>query len=295
VGSLTRAAVSFVLLLATWTTTGPAHAEGVVIASGRPGGYYHAIARGLRVVLRSEHGIATDVVPSSGSMENLATLDDPDSLVNVALAQADALQSYLVAHPDFADRYAQIADAGKECAFIVVPRKDRITRLDALAAEGRRTIAVGEAGSGAAVTWTNMTRMRPALAATRPVEQGVIEALLEMRGPRGAGQSAAAVMMVQRPMAVATPLEVVLQNKDDYALLPILPGDLGTSRHKDASGAYSFEKVVVGFGRESQAGIDTICTRGLVLASKSKLSTDELSAVRKAVETSRRYIMPDDR
>jgi len=278
---------------------------GIVIASGRRGGYYHAIARGLRIVLRSEHGIPTDVVTSNGSLENLAELHDPDSLVDLALAQADALQSYLAAHPDFADGYLQVSDAGKECAFIVARRGGGITGLDALAApagtgdgggtgQAPRTIAIGEAGSGASVTWANMTRLRPALGATRAVERGVIETLLEMRQPQ-AGETPVAAMMVQRPMAVATPLEIVLQNREDFALVPIRESDLRAAALEQEPPVYSFEKVVVGFGRDHQTGVDTLCTRALLLASKTKMSAKELELVGRALLESRRYIMPDAR
>lgn len=285
------------LLAAAVATAGSqtdADAGGIVIASGTRGGYYHAVARGLRAVLRSEYGIPTDVLTTGGSMENLAALADPDSLVGLALAQADALQSHLAAHPGFTDGYVQVADAGTECAFLVASARSGIRGLDDLAAAGQRQVAVGDPGSGAAVTWANMTRLRPALAATRAVEQGVIEALLEMRAPNP-GPGPVLAMMVQRPMAVATPLEIVLQNEADYVLVPIVQGDLG-SRHREAGpSGYAYERVVVGLGRKSQTSIDTLCTRALVLAARAKLSADRIDAIREAVRKTRRYIMPDGR
>lgn len=295
-----RLAVVALLLLPAGAAT--ADEGGVVIASGTKGGYYHAVARGLRVVLYSEHGIATDVLATDGSMENLAALDDADSLVNVALVQADALQSYLASHPDFASEYLQVSDAGKECAFIVTSTGSGIDSLAKLAGagaegegEGERSIAVGESGSGAAVTWANMTRLRGDLAGTKAVSQGVIESLLEMRTPRPGGTGPVAAMMVQRPMAVATPLEIVLQNKADYALVPIREGDLEMPGHESGAPVYTHETVVVGFGRDYQASVETICTRALVLAAKDKLSAEELDVVGKAVLTSRRYVMPGSR
>jgi TRAP-type uncharacterized transport system substrate-binding protein len=285
-------------VLAAAVATAAAEAEsdagGIVIASGTRGGYYHAVARGLRAVLRSEYGIPTDVLTTGGSMENLAALADPDGLVGLALAQADALQSYLAAHPDFAERYVQVADAGTECAFLVASAKSGIRGVDDLAAPGQRRVAVGEPGSGAAVTWANMTRLRPALAATRAVEQGVIEALLEMRAPNP-GPGPVLALMVQRPMAVATPLEIVLQNKADYVLVPIVPGDLAPRDRETGPSGYAYERVVVGLGRESQTSIDTLCTRALVLAARAKLSPERIDAIREAVRKSRRYIMPEGR
>ncbi len=271
-----------------------AHADGVVIASGTKGGYYHAVARGLRVVLYNEYGIPTDVVASSGSMSNLAELGDPDSLVNVALAQADALESHLAAHPDFAENYVQIGDAGKECAFIVVPRSSGIDSLEDLTARDGQTISIGDTGSGAAITWANMTRLQTRLAKVKAVDQGTIEALLAIQSGQAASGPTAA-MMVQRPMAVATPLEIVLQNGEDFALIPVVRADLPMSVRGTGSPVYTFEKTIIGFGRDKQVSVDTICTRALILAAKQKLSAAELDAIGKAVVTSRQFIMSGDR
>jgi TRAP-type uncharacterized transport system substrate-binding protein len=271
-----------------------AQADGIVIASGTKGGYYHAVARGLRVVLFNEYGIPTDVASSSGSMANLAELADPDSLVNVALAQADALQSHLAVHPEFAKEYVQVGDAGKECAFIVVGRNAGIDSLEALTSRDGRTISIGDSGSGAAITWANMSRLHARLAKVDVVEQGTIEALLAIQSGEAAHGPTAA-MMVQRPMAVATPLEIVLQNAKDFALVPIVRSDLPTSVRGTESLEYTFEKVIIGFGRDNQSSVDTICTRALILAAKKKLSADELEAVGKAVVTSRQFILSGER
>lgn len=272
---------------------GPANAEsesgGVVIASGTKGGYYHAFARSLRVVLFNEYGIPTDVRTSSGSMKNLALLDDPDSLVNVALAQADALESHLALHPGFADDYVQIGDAGKECAFIVAGRRSGIDGLAALAKATDPSIAIGEAGSGAAITWMNLARLQPELDAVKAVDQGTIEALLALQAGEAA-RGPTATMMVQRPMAVATPLEIVLRNADELALVPIEQSDLPSDVHGTDSPVYTFEKIVVGLGRNQQASVDTLCTRALVLAARKKLSASELEVIRKAVVKSRQYV-----
>ena len=53
------------------------------------------------------------------SRDNLARLQDPSSRVNVALAQADALKSYLKSEPDFADKFFVLGDVGIECVLLV--------------------------------------------------------------------------------------------------------------------------------------------------------------------------------
>ena len=65
--------------------------------------------------------------------------------------------------------------------------------------------------------------------------------------------------------------------------------------HDTEAQGYSFENVVVGFGRNYQASVETICTRALVLASRQKLSDEDLDVIGKAVLTSRRYVMPASR
>ena len=146
----------------TWAS-GP---ETIVIASGSRGGFYQAVGRALRVVLSHDDGLPTEVKSTAGSMANLEALNDPTSPVNVALTQADALQRFLAQHPEFKDRYTQLADVGKECAFLITRKEDNIRSLDALAQAGSgRAIALGEVGTGAAVTWSQMATLKPSLAA----------------------------------------------------------------------------------------------------------------------------------
>ena len=140
-----------------------------------------------------------------------------------------------------------------------------------------------------------MTALKPSLSTIRPESLGLIEALLAM-GPAAPVQDAPiAMMIVQRPMAVATPLEVVLRNTDDYSLVPIQKADLQGSGDPSGAPVYKYEKVVVGLARDHQTSVDTICTRGLVLASPQKLSPKNLKTVDEAVLTSLRYLMPASR
>ena len=285
-------------ILYTLSPTGPwaSDPETIVIASGSRGGFYQAVGRALRVVLAHDDGLPTEVKSTAGSMANLEALNDPESPVNVALTQADALQRFLAQHPEFKERYTQLADVGKECAFLITRKEDNIRSLDALAQAGSgRVIALGEVGSGAAVTWSQMTALKPSLSAIRPESLGLIEALLAM-GPDVPFQDAPiAMMIVQRPMAVATPLEVVLRNTNDYSLVPIMKADLQGAGDPSGAPDYNYEKVVVGLARDHQTSVDTICTRGLIIASPEKLSPKTIQVVDDAVLTSLRYLMPASR
>ena len=56
-------------------------------------------------------------------------LDDAKSPVNVGLTQADALKYYLKDHPEFASKFINLGEIGKECVFIVTG-KDSDLRSD---------------------------------------------------------------------------------------------------------------------------------------------------------------------
>ena len=158
-----------------------------------------------------------------------------------------------------------------------------------------KAIALGEAGTGAAVTWSQMTALKPSLSTIRPESLGLIEALLAM-GPAAPVQDAPiSMMIVQRPMAVATPLEVVLRNTNDYSLVPIVKADLQDAGDPSGAPDYNYEKVVVGLARDHQTSVDTICTRGLIVASPQKLSPKTIQVVDDAILTSFRYLMPASR
>ena len=70
-------------------------AENLVISSGSESGYYHSVARGLRAVLRSQYDTALEIGTSTGSLENLARLDDPASPAAIALTQAARARAFL--------------------------------------------------------------------------------------------------------------------------------------------------------------------------------------------------------
>ena len=87
-----------------------------------------------------------------------------------------------------------------------------------------------------------------------------------------------ALLLMQRPSAVSEPERFILDNPESYHVVPILESDVGNVELPDGSPVYTFEKVSVG-GRDRPESIEveTLCTRGLILASKSKLGRDARS------------------
>lgn len=270
---------------------GAVWAEGVVISSGKAGGYYDTVASRMRSVLNSQHGMFVDLLRSEGSIENLRRLDDMKSEVNLAFAQADALAHYTRDHPDFEKKYVVLAELGSECAFLIAPKKRGIKSASDLQAAGDRTVSVGDPMSGGAITYEHLSRLDPRFRMSPAENVGTIEALLDLKAKRPRLKVAAA-LVVQRPLAVSVPVEIVLENPSVYRFVPITESDLQIDAKAFERSGYSFEKITVGFGRDYRQSFETICTDGLILAAHDKLGEAMLTSVTKAFMDSRGYILP---
>ena len=254
----------------------------IVISTGKSGGGYNTIGERLKSVL-AEQDQAAQVLTSAGSIENLTRLDDPQSPVSVGLTQADALKYYLKDHPGFADQFINLGEIGKECVFIVTGKDSDIRSDSDLQEKSKnRLIAVQSPKSGVAVTWEYMTLLEPAFKNTAPAFVDGAEALLQIKSGGKASQIQAA-MVVQKPMAKSTEMQVVLDNPKDFRLVPVKDWDLN-DKLPDGSAVYTFENVTVA---EKKWGfdttVDTICTRGLMLASKAKLTADQRTRLSKVM------------
>jgi hypothetical protein len=252
----------------------PTRDDAVVISSGREGGSYFFIASRLKGVMLSQHRTVVEVLPSRGSLENLMRLDDPSSEVSLALTQADALAAYIGEKPEFSDRFIVLGDVGKECAILVTGGQSSFKSVLDLKSSKGTEISVDTAHSGASVSLLQMTRLEPGFSALTPVYVDVMQALLQIK-VASPHSKLRALLMVQRPNVASEPVRVVLDNPDSYRIVPILEADVGNLKLPDGSPVYTFEKVAVG-GRERPEAIEveTLCTRGLLLASTSKLGRD---------------------
>lgn len=273
---------SFVLA-AGLTVAGPTQAADppIVISTGKSGGGYNTIGERLKSVL-AEQDQPAQVLTSAGSIENLNRLDDPKNPVGVALAQADALKHYLKDHPAFADQFINLGEIGRECVFIITGKDSDIRDDGDLQQNKGRLIAVQSPNSGVAVTWEYMTMLEPAFKNTAPAFVDGAEALLQIKSG-GKTSKIQAAMVVQRPMAKSTEMQVVLDNPRDFRLVPVKDWDLN-DKLPDGSAVYTFENVTVA---EKKWGfdttVDTICTRGLMLANKTKLTADQRTRLSKVM------------
>lgn len=247
----------------------------IVISTGKEGGGYHGIGNRLKSVL-AEQGVAAEVLTSVGSVQNLNRLNDPESPVNVGLTQADALKHYLNDHPDFADQYLTLGEIGKECVFIISGKDSGIEDDDDLQKKGDQQISVQDPNSGVAVTWSYMTQLEPDFKNTTPAFVDTMEALLQIKAGSQNNKLKAA-MLVQKPEARSPAMQVVLENSEDFQFVSVTDWDLNDEL-PDGSSVYTFEDVTV---EEKKWGfdttVDTICTRGLLLAARNKLTPDQRS------------------
>lgn len=251
----------------------------IVITTGKSGGGYNTIGERLKNVL-AEQDQPAQVQTSAGSLENLSRLDDPQSPVNIGLSQADALKYYLKDHPSLADKLINLGEIGKECVFIVTGKDSDIHDDSDLQKASGKLIAVQSPNSGVAVTWEYMTVLEPAFKNTAPAFVDGAEALLQMKSS-GKASKIQVAMVVQRPMAKSTEMQVVLENPQDFRLVPVKDWDLNDEL-PDGSAVYTFENVTVA---EKKWGfdttVDTICTRGLLLANKTKLTAEQRARLSK--------------
>lgn len=254
----------------------------ITISTGKSGGGYNTIGERLKTVL-AEQELPAQVLTSAGSLDNLTRLADPQSPVSVGLTQADALKHYLKDHPDFADQFISLGEIGKECVFIVTGKDSDLKSDSDLQQPGKgRLIAVQSPDSGVAVTWEFMTRLEPGFKNTAPAFVDGAEALLQIKSG-GKSSKIQAVMVVQKPMAKSTEMQVVLENPKDFRLIPVKDWDLN-DKLPDGSAVYSFENVTVAEKKWGfDTAVDTICTRGLMLANKNKLTADQRTRLAKVM------------
>jgi hypothetical protein len=265
------------LLTASHTAAQQTQEDAVVISTGREGGSYYFIGSRLRDVMMSQHQTVVELLPSRGSLENLIRLDDPSSNVSLALTQADALAAYLEKKPEFGDRFVVLGDIGKECAILVTGAHGSLVTAQDLKSSKGTEISVDTEHSGAALTLRQMAQLDPGFATLTPVDVDIMQALLQIK-VASPHSKLRALLMVQRPSAAPEPLRILLDNPESYRIVPILETDVGNVALPDGSPVYTYERVAVGgHERPNSIEVDTLCTRGLLLASTSKLSRETRS------------------
>ena len=134
----TAVAAALVVLMATYQFVDPAPPKRIIMVTGHPEGAYHAFGRRYAEVLE-RHGITVDLRSTSGSIENLELLEDPQSGVTVGFVQGGTGRFAT------AGNLVSLASLYYEPIWIAYRRGIGLGVLTDLA--GRR-VAVGPEGSG---------------------------------------------------------------------------------------------------------------------------------------------------
>ena len=147
------------LLVVAFAISGFATADTFTIGGGKKGGAYHAYATDIAKHLNSispDHRFDVGSYAGSEDLLNCASTGK----CALVLAQLDAYPLWLGTAGDRAAGVQVAGRAFKECVFLVGNKKGEVTDEDHLQSAGS-SIAVGEFGSGSAITWQMMTQLEP--------------------------------------------------------------------------------------------------------------------------------------
>tara|TARA_R110000823_G_scaffold119998_17_gene244529 strand:- start:31830 stop:32702 length:873 start_codon:yes stop_codon:yes gene_type:complete len=253
------------LLLAVAQTEAAPQLETVVFSTGEPGGGYWRAGARLQGVA-ADMGFAVENLASAGSTENIERLLDPQSPVGLAFAQADVLQHYFNAHPDAEQKLDVLESIGRECVFLVTASASGMrTDEDLQDRAARITLGIDSEASGVAATFDYLRSLAPELDEIT-IAFGDTRAALERLMQSADGVDA--VMVVHRPRVHSPEVDIVIASPGHFNLVHF--SDERFTRPL-AGGRKIYRRMRLGLpGLEKP--VVTICTRGLLIAHKEKLS-----------------------
>jgi len=274
IASMIRSNVFLLLCVLGWGTL-PALAEeqneaaandtGVVLMSGVEGGGYWSAGTRLQAVAEREVHLPVANLPSSGSLENLKSLLDRDSPVNLAFAQADAAQLYLSHHPEELVKLDVLENIGQECVFIVTGIGSKIHTDKDLREATNLRLGIASANSGMAVTFDYMMSQIPELADVKVIYGDTNAA---MKTLNSSDASVDAVMTIHRPREHSSEVDQALTDGSHFRFVE-LSDERFTEELWNGRKVYRTMKLAL---PGADKPIQTICVPGLLLANKQKLS-----------------------
>lgn len=257
----------------TTDTNTSAAESGIVISAGRKGLGYWGIATRLQAVAL-ESSLPVEIQESVGATENLKRLADPESPVSLALTQSDALRSFLDLHPGFQVDLEIFESIGKECLFVIADKSSGLRSEDDLRAPdtGHR-LAIQSADSGSAVTFELMRNHDPDFKNTEVVYMDT-RAAMDQLGTNGP-DAIDAVMLVHRPKVRSPELQSALTNPDRFQLVSFNNPDPGGKLPNGNPVYESLDIPLIRSGWKTERSVRTLCMEGLLVGSKSKLSSTD--------------------
>ncbi|MEH6636195.1 MAG: hypothetical protein V7700_11775 [Halioglobus sp.] len=247
--------------------------SGLVISSGAEGGGYWSAAARLQKVVH-DMGSGAENRPSNGSLDNLEALTDPASPVNMAFAQADALQYFLYDKPGARPQLDVLENIGQECVFIITAASSKLRSDADLQKTGKPRLAIASHTSGVAVTFNYMTRLVPEF---EKVQVNYRDTLGPMEQLGSAQAPVDAVMVVHRPREHSPELDLALVDKERYRILEISDPRL-TGKSKDGQEVYrAMNLAIPGPEGADPTLVNSICVKGLLVTNREKLSAAQQS------------------
>jgi TRAP-type uncharacterized transport system substrate-binding protein len=240
----------------------------VVLSSGAEGGGYWSAAQRMRSVAADRADLAVEILPSTGSLENLEQLLDESSPVNLAFSQADAAQYYLDQHPGEIEKLDLLESIGQECVFIVTGADSKIRNEKDLQQATDLRLGIGSETSGVAVTFNYMVSEIPEMADIEVRYGDTLAAMEQLNSPDA---TVDAVMVVHRPRAHSPEVTLALEDSESYRFVE-LNDELFLQGMWNGSRIYRTMKLAM---PEPHEPVNTLCVRGLLLANKQKLTIDQ--------------------
>ena len=242
--------------------------DGVVLSSGGEGGGYWSAGNRLQAVALKELGLTVKNVPSAGSLENLARLLDDSSPVNLAFAQADALQLYLSKQPDEVKKLDLLENIGQECVFIITGTDSKLLNDEDVQGAAGLRLGIPSATSGIAVTFEYMVSQMPELA---DVEVIYGDTLNQVEGLGTDDATVDAVMMVHRPREQSAEVSYALENPDRVRFVAVSDKRFIEETWNGRRVYRSMSLAMPGI----EEPVNTICVTGLLVLNKQKLTLEQ--------------------
>ncbi|MEM9257548.1 MAG: TAXI family TRAP transporter solute-binding subunit [Pseudomonadota bacterium] len=250
----------------------------LAISTGLQGGGYWSAGDRLQSVAR-DAGITVQNFASTGSLANLEQLSRSGSPVNLAFAQADALEYFVNENPRSDGLFEELQTIGEECVFIISESDSDIDSVEDMEKSQRMHLGIKSPQSGIWVTFNYMSTLVPELRSVSLIYGDTVGMMNEMAHPKT--NIDRAVMVVQGTDAHSPEIDMAAANPDKYQFVEL--DDKRLTKAADG-GEPTYHKMKVRSSVAEKVGkVKTICVRGLLLANTQKLSSEELIQVRQLV------------
>lgn len=257
-------------------------AEGIVISTGSKTGNYFKVGNRLQGITGGQ------VLTSKGSVENMDNI--MTGKANIALVQMDAYAQYMFEHPEAKGRFEIIGPLYEECVYLAANTKGKVQSEDDLQSSGV-TIAVGDQGSGTAVTWDYMRQLEPGYKDAAVSFSGGVRALGKLASkPDG---EINAVMWVSAPDLDGKLAQTVLNNPN-LKFLAIDDKDLNDDYATTGQPIYKFKKIKTSHGVFGGDSVETICVDAVLIAD-SDIDEDVLEQISDIVMNYHATLVPKEK